>query len=136
MKKIDKVLYVIGSITVLFATSATAVYAQAKDWSADCLDPNRPAGIKCLESVFGNLVSVLVSLAGLALFVMLVIGGYKYLMSAGDPEKTQSARNTMFYAIVGIVVMVSAYIVLQAIKWFTGIDVLNFEIKTFPAPTP
>ena len=114
--------------------SLSAVYAQGTDWSvvsAECADPNRPAGIKCFEAVFQNLVSALVSLAGLALFVMLIIGGYKYLMSAGDPEQTASARSTMFYAIVGIVVMISTFIILRIVAWFTGVDVLKFKIPTF-----
>lgn len=109
-------------------------YAQGTDWSnvsAACADPDKPAGIKCFEAVFENLVSALVSMAGLALFVMLIIGGYKYLMSAGDPEQTASARSTMFYAIVGIVVMISTFIILRLVAWFTGVDVLKFEIPTF-----
>jgi len=111
-----------------------AAYAQGVGWdtvSAACADPNKPAGVKCFEAVFQNLVSALVSLAGLALFVMLLIGGYKYLMSAGDPEQTASARSTMFYAIVGIVVMISTFIILRIIAWFTGVDVLKFKIPTF-----
>lgn len=92
---------------------------------------NKPATLKCLEPVFANLVSMLISLAGIALFVMLTIGGFKYLTSAGNAETVQKAKNTMFYAIVGLVIMVCAVIIMQAIKWFTGVDVLRFEIPTF-----
>lgn len=86
------------------------------------------ANIKCLEALFVNLVSVAVSLASLALFVMLVLGGFKYLTSAGDPKAAESARNTMKYAVIGLVVIIGSFIILQAIKWFTGVDVLKFEI--------
>lgn len=122
------------SLQVVLFMSPAHIHAQGTDWSkvsAACADPNKPAGIKCFEAVFENLVTALVSLAGLALFVMLLIGGYKYLMSSGDPEKTASARSTMFYAIVGIVVMISTFLILRIVAWFTGVDVLKFEIPTF-----
>lgn len=89
---------------------------------------DKPATIKDLEVVFTRIVTVAVSLAGLALFVMLIIGGFKYLTSAGDPKAAESARNTMMYAVIGLVVIISSFIILQAIKWFTGVDVLKFEI--------
>ena len=110
-----------------------SVFAQgAWDATVGCMtNVDQPATLKCLEPVFANLVSMLISLAGIALFVMLTIGGFKYLTSAGNAETVQKAKNTMFYAIVGLVIMVCAVIIMQAIKWFTGVDVLRFEIPTF-----
>jgi len=127
---------ILGVLLIITHTIyARPVFAQgAVSWgevSDECADPTRPAGIKCFEAVFANLIVFFVSAAGVALFVMLLIGGYKYLLSGGDSEKTAQARSTMFYAILGIVIMISAYIVLNAIKWFTGVDVLRFEIPQF-----
>lgn len=109
------------------------VFAQGSwDTTVGCMTRvDQPATLKCLEPVFANLVSVLISLAGIALFVMLTIGGFKYLTSAGNAEAVQKAKDTMFYAIIGLVIMVCAVIIMQAIKWFTGVDVLRFEIPTF-----
>lgn len=91
---------------------------------------DEPANIKCLEAVFANLISVLVMLVPLAIFVMFTIAGFKWLTSAGDAKKIEAAQKTLFYAIVGVVLMILSYIILLAIKWFTGVDVLKFNIPT------
>lgn len=89
--------------------------------------------LKCLEAVFQLLLKNIVALAVLVLFVMLVIGGFKYLTSAGDQKKTASAQQTMTYAIAGIVLMVLAYAIFQIIHAFTGVDILKFEIPNYPS---
>ena len=111
------------------------------NWSefTDCVaDPDQPANIKCLEALFANIVSMFVSLAGLALFVMLVIGGYTYLTAGDNAEQAGKARQTMFWAIMGIVFMILSYIILRMIAWFTGQDqLLELTIPYFtPNPTP
>jgi uncharacterized membrane protein (DUF373 family) len=95
-------------------------------------DPEQPANIACLTDLFGNIVQAIVMLAGVALFIMLLIGGFKYLTSSGDPKKTESARSTIFWALIGIVVMVSSYAIIMLIETFTGVKgLLNFQIPTF-----
>lgn len=104
------------------------------DWSkfGDCVvDANQPANIQCVEALFSNLVATLVSLAGIALFVMLIIGGFTYLTAGSDPEKAGKARSTMTWAIIGIAMMILSYIILRAIYWFTGVNVLDFNVLYF-----
>lgn len=87
------------------------------------------ATIQGLECVFANVVSIAVVFAGLALFVMLVIGGFKYLTSGGDAKATEQAQKTMTYAILGLVVIIAAYLILRFLAVFTGIpDLLKFVI--------
>lgn len=87
--------------------------------------------IKCFEAVFANVLSVVVSLAGIALFVMLTIGSFKYLTSAGDPKATEAARKTMTSAVLGIALIIGSYLILRLISNFTGIPLLKFEIPNF-----
>lgn len=47
-------------------------------------------------------------LVGIASIIMLIIGGLKYILSSGDPNNINSAKNTIIYAIVGLVVAVAA----------------------------
>lgn len=93
---------------------------------------NEPANIACLTNLFGNLVQALVMVAGLALFIMLLVGGFKYLTSAGDAKKVGGAQSTMMWAIIGLVVMVSSYAIIRVIEMFTGVTgLLEFRIPTF-----
>jgi hypothetical protein len=84
--------------------------------------------IKGFERVFSNIVIVAIGFAGLALFIMLLVGGFKYLTSAGNPKAAESARNTITYAILGLVLVALAYLILMFISTFTGVDLSTFRI--------
>ena len=81
-----------------------------------------------LEDVIANIISVSVSLAAIALFIMLVFGGIRYLSSGGDPKGTQQAKSTITYAIIGMSLMVIAWFILLFIQTFTGTNVTEFRV--------
>ena len=58
-------------------------------------------------------VDVLLEIAGALSVIFIVVGGLKYTTSAGDPKATASAKNTILYAIVGLVVSSSAYAIVH-----------------------
>jgi hypothetical protein len=87
-----------------------------------------PAQLNDLTDVFGNVVAAVLGLAGIALFIMLIVGGFKYITSGGDPKLAEAARNTLTFAIIGLVVVASAYLILLFIAEFTGANILNFVI--------
>lgn len=86
----------------------------------DCVIDGVPT-LKCLEVVFANLLFLANGLIIMVLFVMFVIGSFTYLTSLGEQEKIQKAQNTFKWAIIGLVVYVSAYLILRII------DVLFLE---------
>jgi hypothetical protein len=88
------------------------------------------ATIGSLVSVFKNIVGAVVVFVGVVLFVMLVIGGFNFLFSGGDPKQVQKAQGTISAAIIGLVVVVSAYVILNLVFKFTGVDVTKFSIQT------
>ena len=101
------------------------------NWGTNPENPE-PANIACLADLFSNLIQALVMLAGVALFIMLLIGGFKYLTSGGDAKKTESGRSTIMWAIIGLVVMISSYAIIRVIEMFTGVEgLLEFRIPTF-----
>lgn len=85
----------------------------------------QPAGIKQLQELVERIIGLSVPLAFIILTVMLVIGGIKYLTSGGDAKALGSASGTITWAILGIVFLVVAWLVLQLITAFTGVDILN-----------
>jgi len=86
------------------------------------------AQLRDLEGVFGNVVSVVLGLAGIVLFIMLILGGFSYITSGGDPKKVESARNTLTYAIGGMIFIALAYLLLKFIEVFTGVPITEFKI--------
>lgn len=110
---------------VIFHRLSHSVHAQAVQWNSyNCLEDD-VATIQCLVPLFQNVVSALIQIAAIALFVMFVIGGFNILMSGGDPKRMEQGKNTLTYAIIGIVVMVLAYLIIQIIGNFTGVSGLG-----------
>lgn len=87
-----------------------------------------PASIGDLETVFGNVVSVALGAAGIAALVMLIVGGFKFLSAGGDKEATQKAGQTITYTIGGLVLVLSAWIILNFLGNFLGINFSVFNI--------
>lgn len=52
-------------------------------------------------------------IVGLLSVIFIALGGFKYVTSAGDPQGTQKAKNTILYALVGLVVAISANVLIN-----------------------
>ena len=87
-----------------------------------------PAMIPQLELVFGFAVKAAIGLGGIVLFVLLVMGGIKFLTSGGDPKAAEVAQKTITYAIAGLILLLSSFLILLFIKTITGVDVTKFSI--------
>lgn len=61
------------------------------------------------NSIFSRVTDILLFLVGAISVIMLIIGGIRYVISGGDQAQVTSAKNTILYAIVGIVVAFLAY---------------------------
>jgi hypothetical protein len=97
----------------------------AQEWT-DCFETGVDnaegvATIRCLEPLFSNIVTGLITLAGVALFVMLIISGYNYLFAGGDMKKLEKAKGAMSGALIGLVVIVAAYLIIRLIEEFLGL---------------
>ena len=126
-----------GALVLSSLLLAQPAFAQTYEWTGVCTgfqasgderfaDVATLQGFQCL---IANVFVVAISLLGLAAFVMLVIASFRYLVSGGNSKGVEKAKNTITFAIVGIVVAISAYIVLNLIARFTGIDVfLEFKL--------
>lgn len=86
------------------------------------------ATIKDFETIFGGVVKAAVAFAGVVLFVLLIVGGFKYITSGGDPKATESAQKTITYAVGGLVLILLSYLILVLIKTITGVDVTQFVV--------
>ena len=67
-------------------------------------------------SIFNTVTNILLFLIGAISVVMLIIGGIRYVVSAGDQGAVTSAKNTILYAIIGIVV---AFLAFAAVRFVT-----------------
>ncbi len=123
-------------VSTLFSLFITPAYAA--DFGPD------PAGLNEIEALFGNIISVMVGLGFIAMLVLIIMAGFKYLTSGGEPKALQAAHHTLVWALLGIAFMAVAWIILQLIFNFTGINVTIFDPRKLcgdngafcPSPTP
>ncbi len=70
------------------------------------------------SNIAKSITSTLLWVLGAVAVIVIIISGFKYVTANGDTGKIQSAKNTLLYAIVGLVVaMFAQAIVLFVIKW-------------------
>lgn len=69
-----------------------------------------------LTALVSTVFNFLLMVAGLAAFIMIIWGGINYLTSAGDPSKTRDAKKQVFAAILGLIILFSAWIILNSIN--------------------
>ena len=84
--------------------------------------------IKGFEALYFNIASVVISFAGIAVFVLFLIGGFIYLTSSGNPEKVEAGKRTLTYALTGFLVILFALLILRLIQTFTGLPVTCFNV--------
>ena len=65
------------------------------------------------ESMVSPIISTLLYIIGIVAVVMIIIGGIMYTTSAGDPGKTKKAKDTILYSVIGLVVAVLAYAIVE-----------------------
>ncbi|MCL5784434.1 MAG: pilin [Patescibacteria group bacterium] len=91
-----------------------------------------PAGLQQLQELIQRLINLSVGLAVIALTVMLVVGGIKYLTSGGEPKAISSANSTLTWALLGFLFLILAWLVLKLIEAFTGVPVTKFCLGFAP----
>lgn len=80
--------------------------------SSDCATtiPDPSGGVTATIKKIINILSVII---GAIAVVMIIIGGFRYVTSAGSAEGTKAARQTIIYAIVGLVIVALAQIIVH-----------------------
>jgi multisubunit Na+/H+ antiporter MnhB subunit len=68
-------------------------------------------------SIFTTVVNVLLFVIGAISVIMLIIGGIRYTVSAGDSTNVTAAKNTIMYALIGLVV---AFLAFAIVNWVLG----------------
>ena len=89
---------------------ATDIGSTGLAGSADCAQGEGQAEtLVGTGGVFQTVTNILLFIIGAVSVIMLVIGGIRYTISGGDSNQITAAKNTILYAIIGIVVAIIAY---------------------------
>ncbi len=72
-----------------------------------------PAGSSSVETVIKRSINVFSGIIGIIAVVMIMVGGLKYITSQGDAAATATAKNTILYAAVGLVIVALAQVIVR-----------------------
>lgn len=83
-------------------------------------------GIGCL---LANVLSVALTLLGIVGFIMIIYAAFNMMVMGGNSQATEKSKNTITFAIIGIILALSSFIILNLISEFTGVEIIkNFSI--------
>ena len=94
----------LGSALPALASADTAkqTVCQTLGAGADCTQNTQ--GSVSLNSIIKTVINIFSFVIGVVAVIMIMISGYRFVTSGGDSSKVSSARSTITYALVGIVV--------------------------------
>ena len=81
----------------------------------------------CPEDLFGDtgvfkqITNTILYIVGVIAVIVLIIGGIRYLISGGDSKKVTDAKNTVLYAIIGLIIALLSF------------AIVNFVISALPS---
>ena len=122
MKKILRVILpviICGFFAVAVVANASALTLQEGAQAAQC--DGCPSDLFGDKGIFKQVTNTILYIVGIIAVIMLIIGGIKYLLSGGDSKKVTDAKNTVLYAIIGLVVC------------FLSFAIVNFVISALPS---
>ncbi len=120
----DKVLK--GSIAISMFIPSFA-HAEAEACVSDPNQASNPisSGATCSKSksnadnlfgadgIFHTIANTLIYIIGAVAVIMLIIGGFRYVVSQGSKDGVQQAKDTILYSVIGIIVAILAYAIVN-----------------------
>jgi len=113
MKKTKKILLVAPlSVSLAIIVLPSIIFAEGVVIPSDT---GLPQGSD-LKTVVENFMKWLLMIFGFLAIIAFIISGIMYLTSGGDKERAETAKKAMNYAIIGVVVGLAGYVIIQAVE--------------------
>jgi len=131
LKRIRKTLAVVAATlafaAIPLAVAAPAVSAQTAqedirtnlkcgtnlDTAVGSCKSDVQAGTQGINKVIKDVINIFSIIVGVISIIMIIYGGFQYVSSGGDSGKVGNAKNTIIYAIIGLVVVALAQFIVQ-----------------------
>ena len=110
MKRSLKKALLIAFIPILLCVFFVPAYA--------ALDPGTaPGGLSNTElmPMISKISSTILALVGIIAVLFLIIGGFQFITASGNPDQTGRAKSMILYAIIGLIIAILSWAVVQFI---------------------
>ena len=110
-------LIVMATFIIGFGSTSTFAAPGLKQGYKTATPDNVPpcmfTGSTCTNGVVTTIANTALFIIGSVAVLMLIYGGIRYTISGGDEKAITSAKNTILYSVIGIVVAVAAYAIVN-----------------------
>lgn len=123
IKKIGTGLAVVASVALLAAGGLSLpVQAEAPGGLDDAMEKTQnddmPTELFDDGGIVTTVINTMLFIVGILAVIMIIYAGIRYTTAHGDKGQVESAKNTLMYSIVGLVVAIIAYAV---VNWVVGL---------------
>lgn len=89
-------------------------------YAINIADPNINPGARVtnLAAILNVVIPILMTVAGLIFLFMLISGAFMYLTSGDSPDKVKKAQSTFVTAIIGLIIVVCSFLIVQLLSYF------------------
>jgi len=81
------------------------------------------SGDQTLAGVMRRVINIFSIVVGSVSVIMIIIGGFRYIISGGDSTGVTAAKNTILYAIVGLVIVIFSQVIIRFV--ITNVSTIN-----------
>lgn len=75
---------------------------------------------KDVSEIVSNVIKTALSVVGIIFFILIVYGGFNWMMARGNEQQITKSKNTVFAAVIGLVVVLGAYAITAFVGGFIG----------------
>lgn len=93
------------------AAKKSACEATGGTWSGGGC--NKAQAEASINNTLENIINIFSIVVGIVAVIMIIAGGFKFITSGGDANNVKSAKNTILYAVIGLVVVALAQIIVR-----------------------
>jgi len=121
---LKKIAYLVATLSLIFAPMLAVGYSYAatsKDAVCGGIGLTTDANNGCAEdssspsvnNVIHAVISIMSYLVGVLSVILVIVSGFKYMTAGGDSGKVKSAKDTLVYALIGVVIAAMAQILVR-----------------------
>lgn len=82
--------------------------------------PSALPSVNADQSFISNAIKLTFAVAGAIALLVITLAGLQYILSQGDPQKTAKAKNTILYAVIGLVLLLLSYTIVSFVTGSLG----------------
>lgn len=95
------------------------------DWSSCVEKGTDVATLACIPVIIKLVVNAALVFAGIVALVLIIYSGIRYITSRGDQTALDSAKKTLTYAIIGLIVIFLSFFIVNLVSTLTGVSQIS-----------